>query len=57
LVDRQEGKLIKCLMIRCFSSKNVFGHVVPVKGADEEDYAANLVTTAVLWLEIGRAHV
>ena len=38
-------------MVKCFSSENVFGHVVPVKGADEEDYAAKLVIAAVLWLE------
>ena len=50
LLDRQEGKLTKCVVIRCFHSKDVFGHVVPVKGADEEDYAASLVTAAVLWL-------
>ena len=47
---RSKGEEIKCLIIRCFSSKNLFSHVVPVKGADEEDYAANLVMAAVLWL-------
>ena len=47
---RVRGEIIKCLLIRCFESKNVFAHYVPVKGADEDDYAAGLVSTAVLWL-------
>ena len=46
----REGKLVKCLVARCFARRNIFGHVVPVKVADEEDYAAGLVTTAILWL-------
>jgi hypothetical protein len=50
LEARRSGEIVKCIVIRCFSSKSIFGHVVPVKGADEEDYAANLVTSAVLWL-------
>ncbi len=50
LEARRDGKITKCLVIRCFNTKSIFGHVVPVKGADEEDYAAGLVTTAVLWL-------
>ena len=50
LEARRSGQIVKCIVIRCFSSKSIFGHVVPVKGADEEDYAANLVTSAVLWL-------
>ena len=47
---RGKGEVIKCIVIRCFNSKAIFAHVVPIKGADEEDYDANLVTTAVLWL-------
>jgi len=50
LEAQRSGEIVKCIVIRCFSSKSIFGHVVPVKGADEEDYAANLVTSAVLWL-------
>ena len=46
---RARGEIIKCLLIRCFESKNVFAHYVPMKGADEDDYAAGLVSTAVLW--------
>ena len=47
---RARGEIIKCLLVRCFESKNIFAHYVPVKGADEDDYAAGLVSTAVLWL-------
>ena len=47
---RASGSLIKCLVVRCASSKNVFGHVVPRKGADEEDYVANLAVKIVEWL-------
>ena len=47
---RDKGEIIKCLVIRCFETKNIWSHCVPVKGADEEDYAAGLVSTAVLWL-------
>ena len=50
LEARQDGKITKCLVIRCFNTKTIFGHVVPVKVAAGEDYAAGLVTTAVLWL-------
>jgi len=47
---RARGDIIKCMLVRCFESKNIFAHYVPVKGADEEDYAAGLVAAAVLWL-------
>jgi hypothetical protein len=32
---RASGTLIKCLVVRCAATKNVFGHVVPCNGADE----------------------
>jgi hypothetical protein len=47
---RASGTLVKCIVVRCASSKNVFGHVVPRKGADEEDYVANLVVKIIEWL-------
>ena len=34
---RAPGTLITCLVVRCTATKNVFGHVVPCKGADDED--------------------
>jgi len=47
---RTAGELLKCLVVRCTISKNIFGHVVPCKGADEEDYVANLVVDDIIWL-------
>ena len=38
------------MLVRCFESKNVFAYYVPVNGADEQDYAAGLVSAAVLRL-------
>ena len=47
---RRKAEIVKCLVIWCFSSEAICAHVVPVRGAEREDYAANLVTSAVLWL-------
>ena len=33
---RAQGTIVKCIIIRCLNSKNVFAHSVPRKGADEE---------------------
>ena len=48
--DRASGEVVKCLIVRDTSTKCLFGHVVPCKGADEEDYAANLVVNDIAWL-------
>ncbi len=48
--ERIKGNIIKCLVIRCSSTKAIFGHVVPCKGSDEDGYVANLVAEAVSWL-------
>ena len=48
--DREEGKVVKCIIIRCYATKCVFAHVVPCKGADEDNFAAKLVVGAVSWL-------
>ncbi len=29
---RRGGQVVKCLIVRCYSSKNLFAHVVPCKG-------------------------
>ena len=47
---RKRGDIIKCLLVRCFNSNNIFAHVVPQKGDDEEGYCAGLVANDVLWL-------
>ena len=48
--DRQAGKLVKCLVIRCYQSKNIFGHVIPCKGVDEDLFTVKLVVQAVAWM-------
>ena len=50
LAARSSGEIIKCLLIRCFQSKELFTYCIPVKGADEDDYSAGLVSSAVFWL-------
>ena len=48
--DRNTGKLIKCILIRCFQTKFIFAHVVPCKGVDEEGFVTNLVVQDLMWL-------
>ena len=48
--ERQDGKLVKCLVLRCHQSKNVFGYVIPCKGVDEDLFAVKLVVQAVAWM-------
>ena len=47
---RRRGEIIKCLLVRCLATKNVFAHIVPQKGDDEEGYCAGLVVADVEWL-------
>ena len=47
---REGGEIVKCLLLRCFKSKNVFAHVVPQKGDDEEHYCAKLAVADIEWL-------
>jgi hypothetical protein len=47
---REQGEIIKCLIIRCAKFKYLTAHCVPCKGADEEQYVVNLVTTDIEWL-------
>ena len=35
---RSNGEVVKCLLVRCLQSKNVFAHVVPQEGDDEDHY-------------------
>ena len=47
---RMKNEIVKCLIIRCYESKNVFAHVVPVKGDDEDRFAAGVAVNDVAWL-------
>ena len=44
---RTEQKIMKCIAVRCYESKAVFAHNVPVKGRDEDNYVAGLIATDV----------
>ncbi len=46
---RREGRLVKCLIIRCYATKNIFGHVVPVR-EDEDELVKNWICSAAAWL-------
>lgn len=52
---RNDGEVVKCLLVRCLQSKNVFAHVVPQKGDDEYHYCAKMVVADVEWL--GRTRI
>jgi hypothetical protein len=47
---RSEGEVLKCLVVRCYSTRNIWGHVVPVNGADEDDFVVNCAVADILWL-------
>ena len=47
---RDSAEIVKWLVVRCFSSKAVFGHVVPRNGADKDDFVAKFITANVSWL-------
>ena len=47
---RQNGQIVKCILVRDHQSKNVFAHAVPCKGNDEEGWVANTVADDCLWL-------
>ncbi len=50
LADRLERRIIKCVLVRCTETKCVFAHVIPCKGADEDNYVVDLVSSDVAWL-------
>jgi hypothetical protein len=47
---RQRGELAKCLVVRCYVSKAVFGHVIPCKGFDENGIVVDKILTDLEWL-------
>ena len=46
---RRAGAIVKCLIVRDFKTKCVFGHVIPFRD-QEQLYSADLVTSDVAWL-------
>ncbi len=47
---RKKGKMVKCVLVRCFLTKALFAHVVPYKGPGEDDFVADLLVKDVAWL-------
>ena len=47
---RLKDEIVKCLIIRCYESRNVFGHSVPLKGDDEDRFAAGKAVEDIAWL-------
>ena len=47
---REQGKLAKCLLLRCYASKILFGHVVPRKGLDEDGIVVTMILKDLEWL-------
>ena len=47
---RQDGSIVKCIIARCHQSKNTFAHFIPCKGADEDQYVANLLVADISWV-------
>jgi hypothetical protein len=47
---RQSGDLVKCLVVRCYVSKAVFGHVIPRKGLDEDGIVVDKILHDLEWL-------
>ena len=47
---RECGDIVLCLIIRCYATKNVFCHVVPCKGDDQDKFVFNLAVDDIGWL-------
>ena len=48
--ERHAGRLVKCLLFRCHTSKAVFAWTIPYKGDGEDGYVTGLLVTALKWL-------
>ena len=47
---RQRGEVAKCLVVRCHSSKSVFGHVIPCKGMGEVGIVVDVMLQDLEWM-------
>ena len=47
---RTKGDVVKYVLVRCFSSKAVFAHMVPQKGLDEKNVACDFILGDLEWL-------
>ena len=51
---RKPGEIVKCLLIRCSTSKCVFAQVVPCKGLDKDYYVVDFIVKdlCLLWFSV-----
>ena len=49
-MGRKAGTIVKCIIVRCWDKKVMFAHVIPCKGADEDQYTATLVASDLEWM-------
>ena len=47
---RRAGSIVNCLMVRCFKTKCMFGHAIPMRDGQENAYVVDLITSDVAWL-------
>jgi hypothetical protein len=47
---RKRGAILKCFILRDSATKNVWAHVVPVKGLDEERHILTVICDDLKWL-------
>ncbi len=47
---RSTGSIVKCVIVRCWTTRIISAHVIPVKGDDEDHYTARLITDDLDWL-------
>ena len=47
---RESGDIVKCVVVRCHETKCIFGHVIPQKGPDEDNFTVNLITGDIAWM-------
>ena len=48
--QRKNGAAVKCLVVKCLETLNLFAYVIPVKGLDEDQFVVSLVVRSVQWL-------
>ena len=47
---RKDGRIVKCILARCYETKAIFAHVVPQKGLDEDAFVAQTIAEDVEWM-------
>ena len=47
---RRSGEIVKCVVVRCYETKCIFGHVIPCKGPDEDNFTVNLIVGDIAWM-------